>query len=293
MLVRTLLTLLVAGVLLGGCGRETPSTEASRAVKAIALSGSDIPRADRLLDELRELAKNNPEVGDIREHLAGGLNNAIAFSGSDFARADGLLDELRELAKNIPEEGRVRQHLAGGLNNAIAWSGSDIPRANRLLHELRELAEAHPEEGRVRKRLAMGLRNAIARSGSDFARADRLLDELRGLVKGESEGALTLPPRPTAAKPSQREGEEDMGIRENLISAYGESIDNATEAGDVGRAAVMAEALVPLWEAAENRPDFGECNRVHIEAAIDLAKEQGDAESERRLRAAREAIFGE
>ena len=281
---------------------------------AIADSGSDFERADGLLDELRKLVKKHPEDREIRWYLASGLFNAIADSGTDFARANGLLDELRKLVEAHPEDGAVREPLAMGLFNAFNNSEPNSERANKLLDELRELVEAHPEDGTVREHLASGLVSSIGHSGPDFSRADGLLDELRELAETHPEdgeihwylasglfnaiadsgtdfaranGLLDELRKLAEAHPEDRE------IREPLAMAYGASIHIAVVAGDAARAAAMAEALVPLADAVHSQPDIEDLFREAFSDALDLAAERGDAEAERRLMAARRAIFGE
>jgi len=249
-------------------------------------SASGSPRADGLLWELRGLTKAHPKDDAVREWLAKGLFNAFHDSALGSPRADGLLRELRELAEDHPENDVVRENLASGLYNAHLENDSDSPRANGLLRELRELTQAHPEDTAVRQRLAMALKNTITDNRSDFRRADGLLGELRTLAGVDPKGTLT----PAL---SQREREENVTVRKLLAMAYGVSIRHATAAGDVGRAAEMAEALVPLREAVLSQPGMMPVFKQAFEAAVGLAVERGDVDAERRLRAAREAIFGE
>ena len=328
MLCRTLLVLFAGAVLLGGCTRQTPSAEAAELAKEIIRTISDIPRADTLLGELRELAKTHPEDAAVREQLARGLNNAIGLGGADVARTDGLLAELRELAGNHPENEAIRKWLASGLNNAIVHSASEPPRADGLIDELWAFAEAHPQDAAVRNSLGMGLSAAIRYGGSDAARADFLLERLRELAGIGPEGTLT----PAL---SQREREQEGAVREWLASGLGHAInysgpdfaradgllaelralavnspregairaslarsyvwlvEDATQAGDVERAADMAEALVPLREAVLSQPDMMPVFQQAFSAALELAIEQNNAEVGRRLTTASKALFGE
>ncbi|MFG0243579.1 MAG: hypothetical protein ACF8R9_12405 [Phycisphaerales bacterium JB054] len=235
-------------------------------------SGADPARADELLGELRTLAGKLPDDAALRQQLAKGLFNALHDSGADTARSEGLLGELRTLAGKHFEDAAVREQFAKGMTNAIAHSGAAPARADSLLGELRTLSGAHPDDAAVREQLAMGLNNAIVNSDADPARADRLLGELRTLAGKHAEHAA---------------------VREPLATASLVSIVHATGASDPLRATEFAEAMVPLRDAVLSQTALLGAFRGVFADAIELAGSEGDTESERRLRAASDAIFGE
>jgi len=281
---------------------------------AIAHSGSDFNCAGGLLSELRSLYKEHPEDTKVRELFAKRLFNAFYTSEPNSDHAGGLLRELRAFYKANPEDSAVREHFASGMNNAIGHSGSDFGRTDDLLSELRSLYKEHSEDTAVRENLASGLSNAIYNSGSNFDRADGLLIELRSFYKKHTKHAaireLLAKGLFTAfynSKPNSdhvgglldqlrticKDHPEDTVVRRILTRTYGASIGKATQARDAGRAAEMAGLLVPLAEVVHSQPDIVPMFKRSFAAAIDLAVQQGDAESERRLRVAQNAVFGD
>ncbi|MCC7390605.1 MAG: ATP-binding protein [Phycisphaerales bacterium] len=281
---------------------------------AIFHSGADTARADRLLGELRSLPGAHPGDAPVREALATGLFNAFHESEANSARADGLLGELRSLAEDHPGDAAVRERLATGLFNAFNNSERNSARADGLLGELRSLAGSHPGDAAVREPLAKGLNNAIFHSGADSARADGLLGELRSLSErfpGEAAvrellatgllNAFTLS-EANSARADGFVGElrslseafpGEAAFRGLLARGLGVSMYHAVGAGDVGRAAGLAEELVLLRDAVEAQPELDGLFRQTFEEAVRLAGEKGDEAARARLLAASEALFGE
>ena len=235
-------------------------------------SGADTGRADGLLTELRGLRADHPDDPAVREILASGLFNAFRNSGADTGRADGLLTELRGLRADHPGDAAVRERLASGLFNAFNNSGADTGRADGLLTELRGLRAAHPDDAAVRENLAMGLFNAFNNSRADTGRADGLLTELRGL---------------RAAHP------DDAAVREELAKGLVVQMFRANEAGRPGLTADALDEMVPLKESLLTQPKAADFCRAALSKALDLATEQDDADSGRRLVAASRLIFGD
>ncbi len=239
---------------------------------AFYASESGSVRAEGLLDELRVLAAAYTYDMTVRDWFAKGLINAIADSDSDFVRTQSLLDELGGLARASPANPVIREQFAMGLFNAISDSGSNFTRAESVLVELRVLSEAHADDAAVRELLASGLFNALYESESGSERADDLLYELRKLAEAHI---------------------DDTAVQVLLAKAYGVSVHTATAGGDMQRAVAMAEALVPLADTVKSELDMNPLFKISIEAAIALAKEQGDKDARKRLNKVSQALFGE
>lgn len=74
---------------------------------------TSVTQATPYLNELRELAKQNPQNKEIKIELANGLTNTSSAATS-VTQAIPYLNELRELANNFPEEGGILNLLFRG-----------------------------------------------------------------------------------------------------------------------------------------------------------------------------------
>jgi hypothetical protein len=123
---------------------------------------NDLPRRDRILEELHTLQQTFPDDPAVRKQLAMGLFNTLvhAKEEDDLPRRDRLLEELRTLQQAFPDDPTVREWLAKGLFNTLhhAREEGNLPRCDDLLGELRALHKTFPDDEFVAKALDMATR---------------------------------------------------------------------------------------------------------------------------------------
>ena len=149
-------------------------------------SADDPDHGAKVLQELHELRKANPEDSVVRELDAWALHVESNNAGilGDEGHHDVRLNELRDLSVRYPADAAVRVPLAKSLkiDSERAINREDVGRRDAYLNELRALASAHPDDRNVRLALVEVLCTAGVRGLADGRVEEVLVQEMISIV---------------------------------------------------------------------------------------------------------------